>query len=358
MADKHSESLNEIVRIMVIGSLPPPIGGTRVIMKYLTDALAEREDIKVFIVNTSIGESSRLVKGLWRTIRAVYCIIGLIRQVDVVTAHLVTKRLNSIGFIVYMLARLWKRPFLLRKHEGSNYLDYKQPQRGFARWVVNHSDLYLAETRALVKSALNDGAAHVEWYPNNRPLDEDFSKQPRKRESCRKFIFLSRISPEKGIRELIESGERLGQDFRVDVFGPFQKGLSEEIFAGLKRVHYCGVVDPEKVASVLVKYDVLVLPTHHKGEGYPGIIIEAYRAGLPVIATRWQALPEIVDETCGLLVEPYNADELYRAMKAVVEDKELYARLRRGVLIRRGLFDTKTWTDRFVGYCRSLIVEN
>lgn len=358
MADKHSESLNEIVRIMVVGSLPPPFVGTRVSLNYLVEALMEREDVIIFMINTSIGESIGFLKNLWRTIRTISCIIRIIKQVDVVTAHLLTNRLDSIGLIILFIARLWKRPFLLRKFEGRNYLDYKQPHKGMSRWVVNHSDLYLAQTKALVKSALNDGVTHVAWYPTSRPYDKNLLNLSRKRESCRKFVFLSRVSPEKGIYELIEAGERLNAGISIEIFGPLQNGIRKETFAGLKRVRYYGVVEPEKVLDLLVKYDVLVLPTYHKGEGYPGIIIEALFAGLPIITTRWQALTELVDETCALFVKPRDADELYRAMKSVAEDEDLYALLCRGVLKKRGLYDSKTWEDCFVDCCRSLTVEN
>ncbi len=36
---------------------------------------------------------------------------------------------------------------------------------------------------------------------------------------------------------------------------------------------------------MLQHYDMLLFPTHWIGEGYPGIIIEAYHAGIPVITT-------------------------------------------------------------------------
>jgi len=355
MALKNNRNMDGVLKIMVVGSLPPPFNGTRVSLNYLTKGLMERADVSVYTVNTSIGESMGFLKNLWRTIKTMTSVIQVIKQIDVVTAHLLTNRLDSIGLIILIISRLWKRPFILRKFEGRNYLDYKQPRRGICRWVVNHSGLYLAQTKALVKSALNDGAAHVAWYPTNRPHDKMFSNLSRKREGCRKFVFLGRVNKEKGICELIESGERLGSGTSVDIFGPLQGGFSEETFAGLKHVRYCGIIEPEKVAGLLVRYDVVVLPTYHKGEGYPGIIIESLMAGLPIITTRWQALTELVDETCGLLVEPRNADELYNAMKAVAEDRELYSRLCRGVLEKSILYDSKKWDDCFVDYCRSLM---
>ncbi|MBL4710603.1 MAG: glycosyltransferase, partial [Flavobacteriales bacterium] len=78
-----------------------------------------------------------------------------------------------------------------------------------------------------------------------------------------------------------------------------------------------GILNGEKeILSTMKKYDVLILPTYYEGEGYPGVIIEAYSIGLPVIATQWKSLPEIVEhKKTGFLVEPQNAKDLKRTIE-------------------------------------------
>ena len=62
-------------------------------------------------------------------------------------------------------------------------------------------------------------------------------------------------------------------------------------------------------------YDVLILPTYHEGEGYPGIILEAFSLGLPVISTNWNSIPEIVKHNeNGLLVPIKDVDSLIKAI--------------------------------------------
>jgi len=177
----------------------------------------------------------------------------------------------------------------------------------------------------------------------------------REAPSCRRFVFLSLVRPTKGIHELIAAGERLGKEIIIDVYGPFFDGLTEEVFKGLQRVRYRGVVAPGKAISVLRDYDALVLPTYWQGEGYPGIVIEAFAAGIPVVTTRWKCIPEIVDDSCGILVEPRNPDALHDALKTLARDDRLYARLCEGARCKRKLFDSRIWTDRFVEYCMDLV---
>jgi glycosyltransferase involved in cell wall biosynthesis len=101
-------------------------------------------------------------------------------------------------------------------------------------------------------------------------------------------------------------------------------------------------------------YDALVMPTKMPTEGYPGAIVEAFAAGIPILATKCGAIPEIVDDSCGILVEPKDAEALFRAMKALVEDEALYARLCEGSRSKREAFSSKFWTARFVEYCRQV----
>ena len=61
------------------------------------------------------------------------------------------------------------------------------------------------------------------------------------------------------------------------------------------------------------EYDVLVLPTFWKGEGYPGVIIEAFSVGLPVVATNLPGISEMIDSQSGILVPPHSASTLAKA---------------------------------------------
>ena len=171
---------------------------------------------------------------------------------------------------------------------------------------------------------------------------------------CRRFVFMGHVSDVKGVREILALDGNLPDSVTVDVFGPCTGAISERDFDGCNKVWYRGIVEPAQVIFTLAQYDALLLPTYHIGEGYPGVIVEAYAAGLPVVCTRWRALPEIVDCTSGILVEPRNSDALFDAMKRLIEDDDLYARLREGARKRRREFSSEVWNNKFVEYCRDL----
>jgi len=65
----------------------------------------------------------------------------------------------------------------------------------------------------------------------------------------------------------------------------------------------------------LKAFDVFVLPSLK--EGFPWIILEAMAAGIPIVATKVGALPEILDEE--FLVTPGNAEALVKKINRALE---------------------------------------
>ena len=340
------------LRLLLIGPLPPPLGGATVLFKSLVDSLGKREDVEIIVVSTS-DRADRLFVRVRRVLRTFYNVIRYLGRVDVISLHLSTTGLPLVGSVAAGLTRLWKQPLIIHKFGGSDYHRYRLLRRRLAKRALQNAGIYLAETKELVKLAHKDRIFQAKWFPNSRPA-EDIPEVASRSNACRRFVYLGHVRPRKGIRYMIEAAERFSEDITVDVYGPFMEGLSEEMFAGLKRVNYKGVVEPQNVISTLLRYDAMLMPTCFATEGYPGTIIEAYFAGMPVICSRIGALPEIADDSCAVLIEPKNSDELYKAMKKLAEDEQLWRRLCEGAIAKRDFFNMERRVDEFVGYCREL----
>lgn len=336
--------------ICVIGTLPPPVGGTSVSLRHLVKSLQSHDDVLVRVVNTG-GIRSAGLKSIRHFSRTVFEVFRSVKDVDVVTLHVGLGALPLIGPFVYSACRLSGKPLLIRRFGGNDHRELKGLKRFVGEWVIRRANLYLVQTRILQQGAKDAGIERVEWFPTSRPLSTDFSSSGTDRSKCRRFVFLGHVRPTKGIPELISAAERFDSSVSVSVYGPFYDGLDENVFDQCRRVRYRGVADPDKVPEILMNHDALVLPTYYVGEGYPGVILEAFNAGIPVITTKWKAVPEIVDETCGILVPPRDADSLYNAMAGMVDDASMYQALCQGVQKRRALFDFEKWTGRFVNYC-------
>jgi len=162
--------------------------------------------------------------------------------------------------------------------------------------------------------------------------------------------------PDQGIEVILESLKWLHPDVSIDLYGPLENGYAADDLnrRGLGRVRYLGVLDEVRVQERLFHYDALVLPTFHPGEGYPGVILEAYAHSVPVIATRWLSLPEIVDDSCGILIEAGDPVAFADAVNRLRAGLELWKALRRGSLERAREFSDRERTEQFVALCETL----
>lgn len=345
------------MRVLLCGPLPPPLGGTTVLFKSLADGLSARPDLDVRVVGSG-GVRGRGLAAPAALLKLGRTIAREVGGADVAALHVSTSALHVLGPLFVRACRRAGTPSIIRKFGGTDFMEYAPGRREAILRTLRVTDLYLAETRALVERAESQGLANARWFPNSRPMpplhDETSDVASGGSRPCSRFVYLGQIHSRKGIRELISAGERMDEGVTVDVYGTLDYDIDEREFDGLTRVRYCGSVAPENVHEVLSRYDALVLPSYHAGEGYPGVILEAYGAGIPVVATRWRALPELVDDSSGVLVEPRDADALRRAMLDLAGDTQTYARLRAGVILRRNEFADAVWHERFVEFCREL----
>lgn len=336
--------------ILLIGRLPPPPGGTTVLCAQLVKELSAHPDVDVKVINTTC------VRSFVPMIKVLLNILRKASKFDVISLHVTNRGALRLGTILWCICKVHRKPLIIRFFGGSFDQTYTSLPK-FMKWLIRgtllNADLFLFETKHLIQF-FTKIANKLVWYPNSRPIIDNMTKV-KKTNDVRRFVFVGHVKATKGVREIITAGEQLDPAITVDIYGPFQEDITERDFAGLKVVRYYGVLESQEVIPTLKTYDALLLPTYYEGEGYPGVILEAYSAGLPVITTRWRAIPEIVDETSGILIEPKSSTQLLAAMKKLIADDKLYQSLCRGVAEKREFFSSERWTDEFVKLCKSIL---
>lgn len=145
-----------------------------------------------------------------------------------------------------------------------------------------------------------------------------------------KFVFIGRISKAKGIPEIIEAVRILNTknpllNFFVDFFGPIEKEIKFPESLPLAYKGYLDIMNnPQESYTALSEYSCMLFPTYWMGEGFPGVIIDAYVAGLPVIGTDWNMNKEVVEDgETGLIVPIQDANALSLAMLKMMQNPEL-----------------------------------
>lgn len=168
------------------------------------------------------------------------------------------------------------------------------------------------------------------WIPNTRVRTKNQRNitEPFNR---RKMVFMSHVRKEKGIDELLEAFKILGDEYDIDIYGTLM-GYKLEDLDG----HYKGVLPSDQVTDTLSKYSLLLLPTWK--EGYPGIIIEAFGCGLPIIASNVGGIPEMIEDgKNGLICEAHNPQSIVDAIKRA--ENVDYTTLSKNALASFDLYD-------------------
>ncbi len=342
------------LRILIIGPMPPPYTGTTTLLEYLVDILRVDPAVEAHVVNT-LGIRGKGIAGVLRFLGLLRVTYGLARQSDVVTLHCSTTGLHVIGLAAYLVARAAGKPLLVRKFAGDDYMTTLGPVgRRVAEFVLRRAQRYLAESKLLVDAARARGISHVEWYPNSRPVPPSDAATDRERGPCRRFVYIGRIVEAKGMRVMAAAAAGLPDGLTIDVYGPWGNDLPRDLFEPHANIRYHGPLLPEAIIPTFQQYDASLLPTHYIGEGYPGAILESYLAGVPVITTRWRAIPEIVDETVGILVEAESVDALRDGMIRLANDEALYQSLCANTRTKAEFFSADRWAAYFVERCRDV----
>lgn len=354
-----------VIKVLLIGPLPPPMGGNTRHFSTLIEDLDSHERFSVKLINTSRGQKySNRLRNLAAAATSVLALISNIRGADIVSYHASDRGMFLFGPFVVALSKLAKRPTVLRMFGGS-FGDFYHSRNRLIRTIIRKfvlsSDVVLLQTRRAVHQLQEHAAGKLVWFStyiksSTQEHPDRRSESKSQNSSCTRFVFLGHLWRTKGLETMLEAAPRLPQGTTIDIYGPLDEYGEEEIQArGMGRVNYCGFLTHAQVDEKLWDYDCLVLPTFHPNEGYPGVIAEAFAHALPVITTRWLAIPEIVDDDCGILIEPGNTEAFVAAVAALYFNRARWLKLRKGARIRALEFDHSTWSKRFEEICEQLL---
>jgi len=148
--------------------------------------------------------------------------------------------------------------------------------------------------------------------------------------------------PRKGIEILLHALAELkdgGNPVRLRAVGGFETPeYEQEVKQLAERLGVAPLIDwlgfCDDVAGELAQMDLMVLPSLF-GEGLPMVVLEAMAAGVPVVATRVEGVPEALrDGVDGLLAAPGDASDLAAAVQRIITGQVAWSSLRISALER------------------------
>ncbi len=261
------------------------------------------------------------------------------------------------AFILFLAARIAGIPYSLqaRAHDIHRLTAcYACDEKfGQAAFVVTNSCFNKTHINTLLTAGIRP-TIHVIY--EGMPLNL-FHPQPKRDNPLQtaQILAVGRLIEQKGFVYLLKACGMLrekGYHFHCTIIGgaeaplyadhpPLLNQLQQELMLR-EHVTFTGAQQFDAVLKALGSADIFVLPCVKAADGScditPNALMEAMAMKLPVISTRFKAIPEIIDDRIsGLLVPPQDEQALALAISRLIDDDAL--RLRLGENARRRIED-------------------
>ena len=222
---------------------------------------------------------------------------------------------------------------ILHSHASSFKDYYRDSDEKMKRWireVLNKADILIVLSESWKAYFIGIGIPkekivilhNITAYPQVSEKKED---------SKVRLLFMGEIGPRKGVFDLLKAIGTHKDEFKGKIEVRIGGNKNEvQLLTAIKDyniekfVHFEGFVSGEKKIELLNWANVYVLPSFN--EGLPISILEAMSYKMPIISTPVGGIPEVVDDSNGILVEPGNSEQIYKAILTYVHDAGLIAK--------------------------------
>ena len=360
--------------VLFIGSLPPPVHGASLTNELVVRTLSDR--FRFLVLDTSekrgihlVGRVGKLILDRHKISTTLRSLVGFIRIASRERPSLVylTPSASPVGalrdFAFLLLSRSAGIPVLLYLHQGGwGRLAgaWPWPVRAAFRVLARGVRIAVVATeRQLEGMDRMFPASMARVVPHGLP---DLPEPPRRKENPPpKVLFVSNLREEKGYHLLLKAIPLVHAEMPEVEFhfvGPSESETEQTRTAGLMRqierqaqvVHH-GFLEGESKDRVYADAWVFALPTLVPETG-PLVVLEAMRAGLPVVTT--DRASYVVDGATGIVLREVDERTLARSVVETLRDG---ARRGRMGIAGRKRFEEAHTLGRFAEGIASAITE-
>lgn len=328
------------MRILMVGHYPPHGGGVANHLDRVVSILRKRHEVHVltygpvkardfeseFVHQVEVPQVFGL-RGTSFALLASKKIVELHREYgfDVVHAHFV----GTTSYSAVLAKKKTGVPLVVTAHGSDLEFTSKLPLgRFFVKESLIKADAVVAVSHYLAVRALSLGTHEVKVIPNGVAVLEEKNEK-------REFItFVGALRRYKGLEDFLKLAEYFpGERFIVLGDGPLRV-LAERAPPNVEFLGY-----REDVENFLRRSKLIVVPSRREGFGL--VVLEGNMAGVPVVARRVGALPELVREGKNGL--------LFRDIRGLVKAVEHYienpAARKRASPIGRAISKRYSWEE-------------
>jgi glycosyltransferase involved in cell wall biosynthesis len=183
------------------------------------------------------------------------------------------------------------------------------------RKLEQNTDVFVCPSSFMADKMRAGGFDPAKVKVLNNFLDPVKLKQYREMASTQRedyYCFVGRLSPEKGIENLLEVASRLPYKLKVAGSGTLEPAMRVK-YADCGNIEFLGMLDAVDVARLLAGARMSIAPSQWY-ENNPLSVVESLCAGTPVAGSNMGGIPELIDSSNGIVFQPYDQETLSTAI--------------------------------------------
>lgn len=345
------------MKLLVFAQTPPPHHGQSAMIRLMLEELGRPgQAFELHHVNLRLSENSADV-GRWRFGKVMRLLTACIKALVIRWRHgpmalyyvpAPAKRGALYrDWVVMALCRPFFTQLVLHWHAVGlgHWLENsaKTIERRISRRLLGKADLSIV----LAQEVAGDVA--ILWPKRVAIVQNSLSESgvlppPRHRKAgeCFEILFVGLCSEEKGFFDTLDAFALLHARnpgaYRLTIAGAFDSEAAEQRFQNRARefktaVRFVGFVGPEAKRKLFTESDVLCFPTYYQHEGQPLVLIEALAHDVPIVTTKWRAIPDMLPRKFVWYVDQRRPDQIAESILKARQEGEPNGVLREHYLL-------------------------
>jgi glycosyltransferase involved in cell wall biosynthesis len=306
------------IAILVAGLPPLCNGGTEIATVALARCASKKHEVHVIAATSENGEYKipGVIVHTVKTVKVPYLygllyVPGAVQAIKKIKPDVIHAQGTQMALAAFVASKCTGIPYIFYGR-GEIYTKWFG-KRILSSILMNEADRIIAQTVDMAEEMGLYTFRNIDVIPNGIDLERFDNGFPVKSNYLKVAVAVGRARPEKNLACFVDAIKYLENELHFDHVMGCIIGDGEQIPMLKKRaeganIKFVGAMDNSLIPQALRSADILVNTS--MSEGFPMAVLEAYAAGLPVVAPNICGMKEIVtNNTNGFLYEPGN----YRA---------------------------------------------
>lgn len=329
-------------KILIVGQTPPPFGGQAVMIEHLVNR--KFQNVKIYHVRMNFSRGMKdmgkfQIYKVWHLLCIIFKIYynRLFKRVDIL--YYPPSGPNNAVYrdMMILLPTRWMFKKTIFHFHASGLSQHFGKGGAIFDCLFKKCFFYPDVAIRLSESCPDEGTAiHAKRtviVPNGLP---DEAETPNVIESKPELniLFIGLLEESKGELDLCRAVKELkskGVKVKARIAGEFKTREYKETFMSFisennlqENVEYIGIIRGINKDAAFRKTDVFCFPSYFHSESFPLVLIEAMSYGIPIVATRWRGIVDMVEDGGnGYLVEIKSPHQVAEKLEILSSDIDL-----------------------------------